>query len=286
MRETGSQTSTLWDDEQILTDAGFHWREDGRVKVLVCGPLERAGFANGFSTRLGGVSPFPANDLNLAGFDEDSTANIEENRRRFLSAFDGDFRLATVWQVHGDDIKRVANNADVESSNDKFDALVSDVPGILIGVKTADCVPVLLGDPKTGAFAAVHAGWRGTSRSIVPKAVERMQRDFGTNPAELTAAIGPAASGRCYEIGRDVIEAFGENTSGSEKYFTATREGHALVDLHSANRDQLIEKGVPETAIFIAPFCTMERTDLFFSYRVEKKLLGKTGRLLSVIGKK
>ncbi len=273
-------------DEQILTDAGFHWREHGRAKVLVCDALERAGFENGFSTRLGGVSPFPANDLNLAGFDEDSTANIEENRRRFLSAFEGDFRIATVWQVHGDDIKRVANNADVENSNDKCDALVSDLPGILVGVKTADCVPVLLGDPKTGAFAAVHAGWRGTSRSIVAKAVERMQRDFGTDPAGLTAAIGPAASGRCYEIGRDVIEAFGENIAGSEKYFTATREGHALVDLHLANKDQLLENGMPETAIFIAPFCTMERTDLFFSYRVEKKVHGKTGRLLSVIGKK
>ncbi len=145
---------------------------------------------------------------------------------------------------------------------------------------------MLLGDKKTGAFAAVHAGWRGTSRSIVAKAVERMQSEFGTDPAGLTAAIGPAASGRCYEIGADVIEAFGQNISRSERYFTATRDGHALVDLHSANRDQLLDKGVPETAIFIAPFCTMERTDLFFSYRVEKKLHGKTGRLLSVIGKK
>src|SRR5215213_1162809 len=94
-------------DEQILTDAGFHWRERDGVRVLVCDALERAGFVNGFSTRLGGVSAFPANSLNLAGFDEDSTENIEENRRRFLSALDGDHRLATVWQVHGNDVKLI-----------------------------------------------------------------------------------------------------------------------------------------------------------------------------------
>ena len=280
------QTSTpALGNEEILTDAGFYWREHTGLKVLVCDALERAGFTNGFSTRLGGVSPFPENDLNLAGFDEDSAENIEENRRRFLSIFDDGFRLATVWQVHGDDIKHVADESDVETSNQKFDALVSDLPGVLAGVKTADCVPILLGDSKTGAFAAVHAGWRGTVQSIVAKAIDEMGRDFGTDPANLTCAIGPAACGRNYEIGQDVIEAFGKNFSRSEKYFIETRDGHALVDLYSANKDQLLAKGVREDAIFVAPLCTMERTDLFFSYRVEKKKYGKTGRLLSVIGR-
>lgn len=273
-------------DEQILTDAGFHWREHAGVKVLVCDALERAGFTNGFSTRLGGVSPFPENDLNLAGFDEDSAANIEENRRRFLSVFADEFRLATVWQVHGDGIKYVANETDVETSDQKFDALVCDLPGVLVGVKTADCVPLLLGDPRTGAFAAVHAGWRGTVQSIVAKAVDQMTQVFGTQGRDLVCAIGPAASGRCYEIGKDVIDAFRENFSGSERYFKTTSDGHALVDLHLANKDQLLEKGISEASIFTSPLCTMERTDLFFSYRVEKKLYGKTGRLLSVIGRK
>jgi YfiH family protein len=284
-RKTTLETSQVA-DEQILTDAGFHWREADGVKVLVCGALERAGFPNGFSTRLGGESPFPSNDLNLAGFDEDSAANIEENRRRFLSMFGDDFRLATVWQVHGDAIKQVAAAGDIEMSDEKFDALVSDLRGVLVGVKTADCVPVLLGDPKTGAFAAVHAGWRGTARSIVAKAVDRLHELFGTKPSDLVCAIGPAASGRCYEVGHDVIETFTKNFPNGESYFTATRDGHALVDLHQANKDQLLDKGVRAEAIFTAPFCTIERTDLFFSYRVEKKLYGKTGRLLSVIGRK
>src|SRR5215203_750004 len=284
MRETKSLELPLG-DEQILTDAGFHWRESGEVKVLVCSALERAGFANGFSTRLGGVSPFPSNDLNLAGFDEDSAANIEENRRRFLAAFDGDFALATVWQVHGDDIKLVAEDRDVTTSNERSDALISNLNGVLVGVKTADCVPVLLGDPKTGAFAAIHAGWRGTVESIVAKAVDRMREIFNVDPSDLIAAIGPAACGRNYEIGADVIDVFANNFISSERYFSPTTDGHALVDLHLANKDQLIAKGVAENAIFTAPLCTMERTDLFFSYRVEKKKFGKTGRLLSVIGR-
>ncbi len=284
MREIGSPPSPLG-DVQILADAGFSWRERDGVKVLVCDPLKRAGFTNGFSTRLGGVSPFPENSLNLAGFDEDSAENIEENRRRFLTVFDGDLRLATAWQVHGDKIKLVADETDVLSSDEKFDALISDLRGIVVGVKTADCVPVLMGDPKTGAFAAVHAGWRGTAQTIAAKTVDRMRDEFGTAPADLICAIGPAATGRCYEIGQDVIDAFGKNFPSSEKYFTPTRDGHALVDLHRANKDQLLGEGVPETAIFTAPFCTIVRTDLFFSYRVEKKKYGKTGRLLSVIGR-
>ncbi|MBK9528829.1 MAG: peptidoglycan editing factor PgeF [Acidobacteria bacterium] len=274
------------DDARTLAESGFYWRERDGVKVLVCRPLEDAGFANGFSTRLGGVSAFSlGHDLNLAGFDEDEAENIYENRRRFLATFDGEYRLATVWQVHGDTIKTVRTLEDIGNSEDRADALVSDLSGILVGAKTADCVPVLLGDSKTGAFAAVHAGWRGTVRSIVRKAVEQMTATYGTNASDIIAAIGPAACGRNYEVGEDVIGEFGENFAESEKYFTATRDSHALVDLHLANRDQLTAIGVNDANIFTAPFCTMERSDLFFSYRLEKKTFGKTGRLLSVIGR-
>lgn len=255
--------------------------------MLVCAPLEEAGFVNGFSTRIGGVSDFPENSLNLAGYDEDSTENIGENRRRFLSLFEGDWRLASCWQIHSDLIRHVKSLEDAADGDYKMDALVSDVAGVLLGAKTADCVPVLLGDTKTGAFAAVHAGWRGTINSIVPKAIEQMREKFGTNSQDLIAAIGPAASGACYEVGADVIEEFKQNFPETyTELFTPTRENHAFVDLFKANREQLINSGVSPENIYTAPFCTMTRTDLFFSYRVEKKLYGKTGRLMSVIGRK
>jgi polyphenol oxidase len=273
------------DADETLTENGFYWRQSEGVKVLVSRHLEVAGFANGFSTRMGGVSPFPENSLNLAGFDEDTAANIYENRCRFLKALDCDFKLATVWQVHGDAVKVLRDGSDVNDAVTRADATVSDLRGVLVGVKTADCVPVLIGDTRTGAFAAVHAGWRGTARSIVVKAIEKMREVFGTDPSDLTAAIGPAAACEAYEVGQDVIDIFNNEFTGWNRYFTPTREGHALVDLPRANRDHLIGTGIRTENIYTAPFCTITRTDLFFSYRIEKKKYGKTGRLLSVIGR-
>ncbi|MEP6925325.1 MAG: laccase domain-containing protein, partial [Pyrinomonadaceae bacterium] len=136
--------------DKSLSQKGFYWREKEGVKVLVCAPLEQAGFTNGFSTRLGGVSAFPENSLNLAGYDEDSAANIEENRKRFLKVFEGEWRIASCWQTHSDLVRQVKTLEDAADGNHKMDALISDVKNVLLGAKTADCVPVLLGDPKTG----------------------------------------------------------------------------------------------------------------------------------------
>lgn len=273
--------------DESLAENGFVWREKNGVKVLVCSLMEEAGFTNGFSTRLGGVSPFPENALNLSGYDFDSRENIAENRRRFLNTFEGDWKLATCWQVHSADLRTVSSEADIANNDEeKCDGIVSQMPGVLAAVKTADCVPVLIGDVAIGAFAAVHAGWRGTSQSIVPKAIERMNVEFGTRPEDLIIAIGPAALCGSYEIGQDVIDIFNAKFPAyASSLFTNTSEGHALIDLQRANKQQLIDTGVVEGNIYLAPLCTMERTDLFFSYRVESKTVGKTGRLLSVIGR-
>ncbi|MGB7070559.1 MAG: peptidoglycan editing factor PgeF [Pyrinomonadaceae bacterium] len=268
-----------------LADAGFIWREREGILILISTALADAGFTNAFSTRIGGVSPFPEGSLNLAGFDEDSNENIAENRRRFLAAIGGDYHLTSVWQVHGDGVKAVISEADADNTEDKYDALTSIQPGLLVGVKTADCVPILIGDSVTGTFAAVHAGWRGTVQSIVQRTIDKLTVLFDANPNDLICAVGPSACGRNYEIGNEVIDAFYSKFSNIERYFTPTRDGHALVDLQLINSDQLISTGVRKENIYTAPLCTMERTDLFFSYRVEKKPYGKTGRLMSVIGK-
>jgi YfiH family protein len=274
-----------------LHAAGFYWREHDAVRALVCAPLKQDGFTNAFSTRLGGVSPMPEAALNLAGFNEDDAENIYENRRRFLKLFDGDWTLAGCWQMHSADVRIVHDQREAQAKpgvlgDDVYcDALVSNTPGILLGVKTADCVPVLFGDPKTGAFAAVHAGWRGTSESIVTKAIAQLQSEYSTRPEDLRCAIGPAANTCCYEVGSEVIERFKELFPKSDHLFKPTRPDHARIDLQTANRDQLIGAGVSPERIHIAPLCTMDRTDLFFSYRREKKLYGRVGRLMSVIGK-
>ncbi len=269
--------------------AGFLWRESAGVVALVCEPLEREGFANAFSTRGGGCSAFPENSLNLAGFSDDAAENIHENRRRFLGLVGGAERwtLAACWQVHGSDVRVVkeSEGAGAESEQVYCDALATRERGVLVGVKTADCVPVLLGDARTGACVAVHAGWRGTLARIVTRALRRMEEDYGTRAADVRAAIGPAARVCCYEVGPEVVEAFAAEFPRAGEWFAPAREGHALADLHRANRAPLEEAGVRAAGLHSAPLCTMCRTDLFFSYRRDRPLYGRTGRLLSVIGR-
>lgn len=277
--------------DQELERAGFYWRTTDGVTALVCAPLEKAGFANGFSTRAGGTSPMPENSLNLAGFNEDAAENILENRRRFLKLFPGDWALAGCWQVHGADVRVVESAQEAKPAENErgdtiyCDVIVSNATGVLAGVKTADCVPILIGDPVTGGFAAVHAGWRGTLATAVVVAVNRLVQQYNAKPENLRVAIGASAGPCCYEVGTDVIDAFTNRFSGAN-LFTTTRPGHAKIDLLKANRDQLESAGVIPERIHTAPICTICRTDLFFSYRKEKSLHGKVGRLMAVVGRK
>jgi YfiH family protein len=277
--------------DRELQQAGFYWRVNDGVRALICAPLEQDGFANGFSTRGGGVSPMPADALNLAGFNEDSAENILENRRRFLKLFAGEWALAGCWQVHGSDIRLVKDHGDAKPAEDAHgdtiycDAIVSNAKGVLAGVKTADCVPVLMGDPKSGAFAAVHAGWRGTLAEVVPKTLDRMCDEYKAHPQDIRVAIGPAAGACCYEVGVEVIDPF-RHRFPEQQLFNETRAGHACINLLEANRAQLVSAGVATNKIHIAPLCTMCNTDLFFSYRREKNVYGTVGRLMSVIGRR
>src|SRR5687768_11136832 len=179
------RTSIMSMPMETITDielqrAGFYWREMDDVRALICAPLEDVGFTNGFSTRLGGVSPMPRAALNLAGFNEDAAENILENRRRFLKLFDGQRVFAGCWQVHGADVRVVQTAEEAKPKENErgesiyCDVIVSNANGVLAGVKTADCVPMLLGDPVTHSFAAVHAGWRGTLATAVIVAVKRL----------------------------------------------------------------------------------------------------------------
>ncbi len=285
----------ITNDDQLtvsgLTASGFYWRELDGVRALVCAPLEDDGFVNGFSTRLGGVSDMPANALSLAGFNDDRAENILENRRRFLKLFPGEWALAGCWQVHGADVRVVSSVEEAKPAEDQLgdtiycDVIVSNTPHVLAGVKTADCVPILLGDPVTGAFAAVHAGWRGTLATAVIVGVDRMRDEYGAKPENLRVAIGASAGPCCYEVGAEVIDAFTEKFRHDE-LFVPTRDGHAKIDLLKANTDQLVSVGVLREKIHVAPICTMCRTDLFFSYRKEKNVNGKVGRLMAVVGRK
>lgn len=235
----------------------------------------------------------PDQSLNLAGFNEDSAENILENRRRFLKLFpnnSAEWALAGCWQVHGSGVRLVKTYAEAKPAEDArgdmvyCDAIVSNAENVLAGVKTADCVAILICDPVTQTFAAIHAGWRGTLAEVATRALRQMIAEYQTQPKDVWVAIGPAAGACCYEVGRDVIDGFGGKFP-EQDIFTETRTDHACVNLTSSNRLQLIAAGVAESHIKIAPLCTMCRTDLFFSYRREKNVHGKVGRLMSVIGR-
>lgn len=235
----------------------------------------------------------PDQSLNLAGFNEDSAENILENRRRFLKLFQNnsaEWALAGCWQVHGSDVRLVKTYGEAKPAEDArgdmvyCDAIVSNAENVLAGVKTADCVAILIGDPVTQTFAAIHAGWRGTLAEVATRALRQMVAEYQTQPKDVWVAIGPAAGACCYEVGRDVIDGF-VGKFPDQDIFTETRTDHACVNLTSSNRLQLIAAGVAESHIKIAPLCTMCRTDLFFSYRREKNVHGKVGRLMSVIGR-
>jgi polyphenol oxidase len=188
-------------------------------------------------------------------------------------------RVATVNQVHGENIVRIDELNIRRSRSQHADALITDVPGIAVGVETADCVPILLFDPVRPAVAAVHAGWRSTVKKIVQKAVYRMHEEFRSEPSRLIAAIGPAIGPECYEVDDPVMGPVQAAFSFWREVAEPRGKDRWSLDLVTANRLELAQIGLAEKNIHAARMCTSCRNDLFYSFRAE----GRTGRMLSVI---
>lgn len=205
-------------------------------------------------------------------------------------------RFVTVNQVHGNRI--VAIEPHIEASKLRqlqdhrpdADGLASSEPDVALVVRAADCVPLLIADARSGAVAAVHAGWRGTVARVAVAAVETLTREFGTRPADLITAIGPAIGACCYEVGTNVVDAFA--AAGHERYLidrwflapppprgSTVRPG-LMLDLARANRDQLVLAGLREESIHTAGLCTAMHLDLLASYRAEG---AQAGRIVAVI---
>lgn len=176
-----------------------------------------------------------------------------------------------VSQIHSTDVL-VSSGPDASR---KGDALVTDSPGHWIGVRTADCVPILLADTRTHAVAAVHAGWRGTVGNIAGATLQKLAETYGTKPAEVTAAIGPCIAECCFEVGPEVAEQFATLLKFE------TLPSH--LDLVEANLRQLVSAGVLPEHIDVAELCTMCDAEEFHSYRRDKE---ESGRMVSAIRKK
>ena len=267
---------------------------------------------HGFSTRIGGRSrvycPEDApGELNLGFTASDDREAVAENRRLLVEAVTGDSSvpLITLRQIHSNVLVVGAPADACRVSPWKGDGLMTAEPGLLLGVQTADCIPVLVADRKRRVVAAFHAGWRGTVKRIVENGIGRMRLEFGSRPEDLTAAIGPGAAACCYSVGDEVLLAFESQFAYASALFhevddadvvrkkypmlflTQRAPGHSPigpslhVDLVEANRRQLLDTGLKPGSIYTTSGCTICQRDLFFSHRGSQ---GHAGRMMSVIG--
>jgi YfiH family protein len=188
-----------------------------------------------------------------------------------------------VKQVHGTGKAVVRRGDPIHQERPEADIIISDDPGSAIGVRVADCAPILLADRTRPVVGAAHAGWRGAMQDVASNVVRAMQATFGSNPADLIAAIGPSLGPCCGEMGLEVGEAFraaGHGDADISRWFTAGPRGRPHFDLWRANRDQLERAGVPAASIHVAGLCTRCRPDLFHSYRASG---AAAGRMLGAI---
>ncbi len=239
---------------------------------------------HGFTTRHGGVSPEPFAGLNLSISVGDTRANVVENRVRAFQALGRDpDSIADLWQVHSADVVyAVEPRAPGQEHHGKADILVTDRPAVTLFLRFADCVPILLYDRARHTIGLVHAGWRGTVARACAAAVTAMTERFGTNPADVRAAIGPSISAPRYQVGPEVVAAAEAALGDRVGEAVSDVDGSPHFDLWRANAIVLEQSGV--TAIDIGDVCTAENTHDFYSHRAEHGRTGRFGAILALAG--
>ncbi|HYR86334.1 MAG TPA: peptidoglycan editing factor PgeF [Terriglobia bacterium] len=224
-----------------------------------------------FSTRRG-----DRNDFTL-GPPSSPNPIVQMNRARFLASIGAaGWPIIKLNQVHSGTVRDI-DDTSAAGEAVEGDAAVTALKGVILGIQTADCVPILVADSEARAVAAIHAGWRGTAAHIAETTVFRLVEKSGVDPKNLVAVVGPHIGPCCYEVGEEVVEAIGDTAAFERR--PEWPKPH--LNLAEANRRQLVKAGVSEAQIEISALCTRCREDLFFSYRRDGK---NTGRLLSVIG--
>jgi len=275
-----------------MATRGFEEDQSDGAKDALDLPLLRSRlitppFVHGFSTRVGGVSAAPFDTLNMGARWGDRPEDVAENRRRLLSAVGVAGALYVARQVHraavvcvraGDDPAAIAR---VEA-----DAIVTGDANVTVGIFVADCVPALIVDPRTGAIAAAHAGWRGTVAGVLPATVQALASEFGARPDDLRVALGPAIGPCCFEVGAEVVREFeaalGDGVGGVVTPSPLGTAGKWHVDLKAANRLLLERAGVRPDAIDAGPECTHHDRARFFSYRRD----GESGQLMGIVARR
>ena len=247
------------------------------------------GVVHGFASRLGGVSRGDLASLNLGIKRDDSGENVRANYARFCAAIGADAdSLVMTYQVHSDDVRTAARSDILADLLDPIpyetDGLVTNEPGLCLVIYYADCIPVLLYDPVKRAVGAVHSGWRGTAMGIVPKAIEKMVRLYGTDPADLLAAIGPGIGPCCFETHQDVPEAMLARWGPEVRPFCVPNDiGKYNVDLKGIIRWEMTRAGVLPGRIETLDLCTGCHPELWWSHRKLGDRRGNHGAMIQLV---
>jgi polyphenol oxidase len=260
----------------------FRFARKGAIEYLETGELSASGFVtHAFCTRRGGVSTGPYSSLNLGFLSGDRMEDVRQNQTLIKDAFGiPDGRLILMRQVHGDRIHILDGDGPLPRELPECDGLISDRPGVALGIRTADCVPIFFIDRASRIIGAAHAGWRGTALGIAARMVETFVARFSSCREDLLVSIGPAIGPCCYQVDAPVFEAFSSKPSKDLFLHPCKELGRWMLDLALANRLQIREAGVPSKNIFSAGLCTACRQDLFFSHRAGG---GRAGRQINIL---
>ena len=231
------------------------------------------------TTRRGGFSRGNYGEFNINSYCGDNIEAIRQNRALICGLLGiDDCRLLMPHQVHETEIVTV-DETTCQAELEGVDALMTNIPGICIGVSTADCIPVLLYDKVRHAVCAIHAGWRGTVKRVVEKTVAAMMSTYGTCPADIQAQIGPGIHVESFEVGDEVYETFANE--GFEMGTISRKVGQKWhIDLPECNRQQLLASSIPAAQIAVSPICTYQHPETYFSAR---RLSINSGRIFTGI---
>lgn len=249
------------------------FNQKGKLRYYQFSIFDPYPLTQGIFTRHGGVSPHPWKTLNIGGTVGDEPARVAENKSRLLSAArEQEDDLFEIWQVHQAKVLFADEPRSPEMDIPKADAVITDNPRVTLLMRFADCVPLYLFDPINRAIGLAHAGWKGTVLHIARKTVQAMEQQFGSDPEEILAGIGPSIGPDHYRIQEDVIHKVIEAYPDDYHLFLSTEKGITTFDLWTANRNDLEQSGVEQ--VDIAEICTACEVEDWYSHREE----GKTGR--------
>jgi polyphenol oxidase len=232
-------------------------------------------------TRHGGVSPDPWGSLNVGGTVGDDLERVHENRVLSFQAMGcAPESIFDVWQIHSADVVCARSPRPAEDSYRQADIILTDQPDVTLFMRFADCVPIMMHDPRKGLVGLAHAGWMGTLRDVAIATVEALKKNYGSNPADLVAGIGPSIGPDHYEIGADVILQVMQKYGDESQRFLKSQHGKIHFNLWEANRLALEHAGVCQ--IEVSGICTACHTEDWFSHRAEKGRTGRFGALISL----